>query len=416
MQFESAQANLSDQIITKHKSDLQHFINHIEHVSKARNYSFNESSINLPFDIQLINNAIKYGEDNKHIKTVIVIGIGGSNLGTQAVYEGLNYYLQQAKFIFIDDIDSNQLESIFNSGIDTHSTLVVAISKSGNTTSTIVNLEILLKKYEELKDNLVVITGHATKLNNQAKDLKIKVFEIPEKVGGRFSVFSNVGLIPLSLCCDIQKLTTGAKQAVVDFLIERDIEKNNACLSALSIYNAILNKKNVLDFFAFDKRLERTGKWYRQLVAESLGKNNKGILPTVSVGLIDLHSVVQYYIGGPKHIFTNFVNVAESSNNFDLKVGEETVFEHLVDNIKLKSAFEVKKAIYSGVKESYIKNNLDFTEITIDEVSEFELGYIMQFKMIEVMILGHLLNINTFNQPNVEEYKNEARKILKNEK
>lgn len=416
MQFESAQANLSDQQISSNKSDLEHFINHIEHVSRARDYSFNESTINLPFDSKLINEAIKFGESYKNIKTVIVIGIGGSNLGTQAIYEALNYYTQKINYIFIDDIDSNQLEAIFKKGLDISSTLVIAISKSGNTTSTIVNLEILLKKYEDLQENLIVITRHATKLNNQAKDLKIKTFEIPEKVGGRFSVFSNVGLIPLSLCCNLQELTKGAKQAVVDFLIERDIEKNKACVSALSIYNAIQKKYDVLDFFVFDKKLERTGKWYRQLVAESLGKNNKGILPTVSVGLIDLHSVVQYYIGGPKHIFTNFVEVIESSRDFDLKVGEETVFEHLVDNIKLKSATEIKQAIYKGVKESYKSNKLPFSEITLEEVSEFELGYLMQFKMLEVMILGHLLKINTFNQPNVEEYKNEARKILKNEK
>jgi len=416
MLFNSASSKLLPETLNKYKNDLEHFINHLEHVSKKRDYSYNESSINLPFDNKMIEEAIKFGESNNFADTVIVIGVGGSNLGTQALYEALNYYTKKINYIFIDDVDANEFDAIFKQGLDSKKTIVFAVSKSGKTTEAIVNTEILLKKYPALKKNLYIITDKATKMENQSKDMKIKTFNLPEKVGGRFSVFSNVGLIPLSIGLDIDKLTKGAKQAVVDYLVQRDIEKNYASMSSISIFNAIQEGYNVLDFFVFDKRLERVGKWYRQLVAESLGKNGKGILPTVSVGSIDLHSVVQYYLGGPKHIFTNFLHVEKKFNEFDFKVGEETLYNYLVDNIKLRSASDIKSAIYRGVVESYKKANLPFTEFCLKEVNEFELGYLMQFKMIEVMILGYLLGVNTFIQPNVEEYKSETRDILKNEK
>ena len=172
------------------------------------------------------------------------------------------------------------------------------------------------------------------------------------------------------------------------------------------------------DNFIFAPQLESVGKWYRQLMGESIGKEtdltgttvHTGITPTVSVGSVDLHSVTQLYLGGPRDKVTTFVSTA--AHDSDAKVPADQMFPTLVEHLGGVSASKIMNAILQGVKKTYKSQGLPFMEIELESVSPREIGAFFQFKMIEMMYLGKLLNINTFDQPQVELYKIETKKIL----
>ena len=156
-------------------------------------------------------------------------------------------------------------------------------------------------------------------------------------------------------------------------------------------------KISLLNEFYFAPELESLGKWYRQLVGESLGKSHDvGITPIVSIGSTDLHSMAQLYFGGPRDKFTNLIRVENEQGTAALA----------------KSFFKIMNAIYGGVRAAYIKNQLPFTEIIFEDISEHTLGAYMQFKTMEIMYLGRLMDVNAFDQPAVEDYKEETRKLL----
>ncbi len=170
--------------------------------------------------------------------------------------------------------------------------------------------------------------------------------------------------------------------------------------------------RRIYDLFLFNIRLEALGKWFRQLLAESLGKGQlkAGLVPMVSVGPADLHSVGQLYLAGLANQFTTFVFV--SSAKINLNVPKEGFLGKLAPAQSGKEAGEISAAIFEGVKRAYGKRGLPFVEIELSELSPFAIGEFMQFKMIEVVLLAKLLGVNAYDQPNVELYKEETRKIL----
>ena len=179
--------------------------------------------------------------------------------------------------------------------------------------------------------------------------------------------------------------------------------------SAAILYLLSQQGKNINDNFIFLPQLESMGKWYRQLMGESVGKEGKGITPTVSIGSTDLHSVGQLYLGGPKDKITTFIYATE-------ELAETTVPEKLIYGlvpvIKGKKIHSIMNAIVQGTKIAYKNQELPHMEIGFDKIDEEALGEFLQFKMIEMMYLGHLMNVNTFDQPHVELYKVETKKIL----
>jgi glucose-6-phosphate isomerase len=444
MLFNYDNSQITKEDIKAQEAKLVPYITEIKQINATRNYTQPESSINLPFDNDLLETLKKIKDTYTKTDTLILVGIGGSNLGTQAIYEALDRYNKDigTEVLFLDTLDSNELYKIYNysDSLDLNNILVIAVTKSGKTTETIVNLELLLHSHPQLRNNLVVISDGDTNIAEQATEKNIDFYKMPKIVGGRFSVFSSVGMIPISILkYDYKSIFAGAKQAVLDNTTE-DIFKNNAAISAICTLEQINKGKVILDFFTFNKELETLGKWHRQLYAESLGKQEKGIFPTVSVGTTDLHSVTQRVLGGPQNIFTNFViadfnkyalsfdpaflNEAPDSKvgldeklwfkEHEPKLPDHTFFKEIIKNMAGKSASDIKNTIYQGVKNTYIKKSLPFTEYILEEVSETELGYFMQFKMLETMYLGKLLEVNTFDQPNVEDYKSEVRNLMEN--
>ncbi len=244
------------------------------------------------------------------------------------------------------------------------------------------------------------------------------VLEIPKKVGGRFSVFSSVGLFPLGLIgINFDELLSGAR-LLRDKCLTSEVINNPAALSACLIYIHYKKGMNIHDMFLFSPDLESIGKWYRQLMGESIGKEfNReqkkvfcGITPTVSIGSTDLHSMAQLYLGGPYDKFTTFIRVLK--NKESVKIPDFPDYSKLVDNIQNIQLSKIMNAILDGVQIAFKKGERPFAEIYLPDKSPSSIGQLLQMKMMEMMYLGFLMNVNPFDQPNVDDYKIETKKIL----
>lgn len=366
---------------------------------------------------------------------IIVIGIGGSNLGTIAVQEALlgkfyNFQPNHMKIHYADTVDSDYIWDIYllaQQELEAdHSIIINVVSKSGTTLETIANVEIfieLLQSYvgDEFNNYIVATTDNGSALWHYAQNKKITCLEIPENVGGRYSVFSAVSLFPLALIgIDIDSLLFGARTMLEHCLTEQ-LEVNYAAISASLLY--IYYKRNITvhNSFIFSVDLASVGAWYRQLIGESLGKEKDkqgnvvhvGITPLVSIGSTDLHSVGQLYLSGRKDIFTTFINVDQ--NKSACQIPNQDEIAHLVKGIANRDLTSLMHVIVQGTQQAYQEKSLPFATITLPEKSAYYIGQLLQLNMCQIIYAGHLLNINPFDQPNVEAYKKNVRKILAHE-
>lgn len=423
---------IDNDVLEKVQKKLEPEIERIHHAHTLE-YDTPYASVNLPFDEQLIKKIRAVVKEKKALRPaiLIIIGIGGSNLGTIAVLEALcgKFYNEHhdIKVYFVDTVDSDYTNDIAqfveHELVRGKNVLINIISKSGTTTETIANFELFL---EILKSHhphnyhqfVVATTDEESALWNLAQDEKFTTLPIPKDVGGRYSVFSAVGLFPLYfLDIDIEDLCAGAQHGFMAST-HKTMLKNPAALSAALIAIHYKQGNIIHDTFLFSVALNSLGAWYRQLSAESVGKahdkNNKlintGVLPTISIGSTDLHSVAQLYLAGPYNRFTTFVSV--ENNQSDLSLPNYKEFEKLVPKIQAKTFSCIMNAILEGTKRAYLNDKRPFVSAIIPEKSAYYIGQFMQIKMIEIMYLGYLLNVNPFDQPEVESYKKETKKIL----
>ncbi len=309
------------------------------------------------------------------MKYLVVIGIGGSNLGAKAVYEALRPKLSGARLLFADTVSPRMIADIEAQIGDSQDIILNVISKSGTTMETAENFRILSEKYPAAE--IVVTTDKGSKLWQEAEAKGWKQCEIPSEVGGRFSVFTPVGLFPLEQAgLDTEEFLAGSGEA----------DKKQAEHDAATIYEYSQKGFVVHNSFFFNPELESLGKWHRQLMGESLGKDGKGILPVVTIGSTDLHSMGQLYFGGPKNIFTEFMAPVESS--------------------------PLMQAIFEGTKTAYRDHGMPFVEISLDTLDARSLGGYLQLKMFTIIELAKLMGVNAFNQPDVEAYKARTREVL----
>jgi glucose-6-phosphate isomerase len=378
----------------------------------------------VPADQQAREQIVAVVAEKRALKpaAVVVVGIGGSNLGTQAVYEALRGGLQAETpaAYWADTLDNDALvalkqclEDLWKTG---KTVLLVVISKSGTTLETSLNAAALFELLKKHRPNdyaryLICITGHNSPLWQTGKTLGCATLEIPRAVEGRYSVFSAVGLVPLGLLgIDIDQFCAGARDAAASDVALDD--HNYAALGA-----SILASWNdagyvVHNLFVFDAAYEALGKWHRQLLAESLGKRldcagnvvERGLLPIVSLGTVDLHSMVQFYLGGPRTVGTTFVTVAPQQPTQRIAHNEFSPGE-------TPEVPVLMHAIFCGVQRAYQQEARPFVTIALEK-SAYDLGYFMQTKMIETVLLGFLLRVNPFDQPEVELYKREVRNCL----
>lgn len=413
-------------------SELESYRQHLEGVRAKTDYTDLEASIQLPFDESQLAAAKKTAQSIKTdtLQYVVVVGIGGSNLGTMAIYDAIAgsmslFYDRLPKLVFLDTVSDERMTAVVRKLTRQPSKedfAVISISKSGGTTETIANTETLWHElndhFGDVSDRFCAITNEGSKLWNAAESKGVQRISIPEIVGGRYSVFSAVGLVPLILGkIDVNELLEGARAAVEDG-IKPDIQNNHSLLSAVLTHLHAEHGRNIHNSFIFASKLEALGKWYRQLMGESIGKRldadgkevHAGITPIVSIGSTDLHSMAQLYWGGPDDKFTNILVSFKGDINY---VPNSLQLPGLVQDINGKSLEEITKAIVGGVEDAYAQTNRPYVTIDLDGVTCFELGYYLQFRMIEMMYLAKLMNLNAFDQPAVELYKESTRERLK---
>lgn len=419
---------LSDQEASQ--ASLALYIQEVAAVAAADSlYQAPESSLQLPNDesvLTAVDSALEPFLADK-LEFVFLVGIGGSNLGTVAItnaVRGRFAATNKPELINLDTVSGKDLANLqarFFSGLDPESYLVFAISKSGGTVETIANVELLLAQVlaisaADVAPRTVVISDADSALTTAAQAAQITTLPIPAIVGGRYSVFSAVGLAPLRMLgINVESLLQGAKD-ILPFCLHDDVPHNPAAIAALHQYQQWQVGKVVHDTFCFAPELESVGKWYRQLLGESIGKVpadaevGVGMVPTVSIGSTDLHSVGQLYLGGPDTIMTTFIY--DVSQRTEMAVPKERLWPALVPAVTDHTPALLMTAIQEGTMAAYVDAGRPFLAVELDGITEYELGALMQCKMLEVMYLGHLFGVNPFDQPAVEGYKKHTRDYL----
>ncbi len=395
-------------------------------------YASHNEVVRLPLDPSMLADIKKVAEHfyTSQLKFIIVVGIGGSNLGTKAVYDALRGKFDLLsdmvpKILFLDTTSArlvHDLEEVL--GADVHhkeEILINLVSKSGTTTESVANFELLMQhlmqRVDGIEERVVCTTDAFSALWKLAELKKYGLLEIPKVVGGRYSVFSPVGLFPLLLAgIDVVSLREGARDMLVQ-CVSQDSNEHHARRFAEMLYAEMQRGVSILNIFHFAPELESLGKWERQLIAESLGKEkdlsgkvvHAGITPIVSIGSTDLHSMAQLYFGGPRDKFTMLVGVGSASSR---RVPERGLISGLVSGISGKSPGDIMAAIFDGVISGYEKNKLPFAEVRLPAVSPYLLGAYLEWRMLAVIHLAALMHVDPFDQPNVEDYKEGTRRIL----
>ena len=321
-----------------------------------------------------------------------VIGMGGSILGTRTIYEFLKHKIKK-NFSFIDNLQNTLSQS-------KKKTVNIIVSKSGNTIETIANSNIILKKNNK---NIFVTENKKNYLYRLAENLKGEIVHHNNYIGGRYSVLSEVGMLPAELM--------GLKSK--NFRQFNSLMKNKRFLNSLinnvgSILYYIKNQKFNSIIINYDERSENLFKWYQQLVAESLGKKKKGLLPIVSNMPKDNHSVMQLYLDGFQNNFYTFFYVDEKKSK---KLNNKII----LPSHKFLKNKSISKIIYSQKKASeniFLKKNIPFRSFEVKKRDEKTLGELFSFFILETILLGKALKLNPYDQPAVELIKKETKKIL----
>ena len=346
-------------------------------ISLSKNYKDN-------FDKKTVN---KY----KKASNFRLIGMGGSTLGAQAIYDFLNHKIKK-KFKFIDNLQNDLSKE------KKYTNLV--ISKSGNTIETIVNFNILTKKNDK---SIFITENKKNYISILAEKLKAEVVHHNNYIGGRYSVLSEVGMLPAELMG-----LNANKFRQLNLLLKNKNFLNSLVSNVDATLQYIKNKKFNSIIINYDNKSENLFRWYQQLIAESIGKKNKGLLPIVSTMPKDNHSVMQLYLDGFKNNFFTFFYVHENNskrikNNFILP-------SH--NFLKNKNVSNILYAQKKATENVFKKKNIPFRSFEIKKRDEKTLGELFCFFILETILLGRSLNINPYDQPAVELIKKETKRLL----
>ena len=328
----------------------------------------------------------------KNIKNFRLIGMGGSTLGTQAIYNFLKHKIKK-KFYFIDNLNPLLKR-------DKKKYLNIVVSKSGNTIETIANLNVLLRKKEK---NIFITENKKNYLNLLAQKLKADVIYHNNFIGGRYSVLSEVGMLPSELMGLNPK-----KFRQLNSLVNNKKFLNGLVANVGSILFFLKKKKFNSIILNYDEKSDNLFKWYQQLVAESLGKKKTGLLPIISSVPKDNHSLMQLYLDGFQNNFFTFFYVNENNslkiNNNQLLLSKKSLL-----NKDLSAILYAQKKATENV---FRKKNIPFRSFEIKVRDEKTLGELFCFFILETILLGEALNLNPFDQPAVELIKTETNKLL----
>ena len=359
--------------------------------------SFHSLSKNFKFNF-----TIKELKKFKKFNTIVIIGMGGSILGAQAIYSFLNKKIKK-EFYFFDNLDEEKILHIQEKK-KLNKILFIVISKSGNTIETLSNFSYLKIAKKNSKNIILISENSNNPLHLLSKKMNLFYIEHKKYIGGRYSVLSEVGMVPASLMgINIIKLRKNLKSHFKlkkqKFLKESSIKLANILLS---------NKLRTLIFFNYVPELNDFLYWAQQLIAESLGKRNKGFLPIISPAPKDHHSLLQLYLDGPRDkLFYIFSTDKKNKKKTNLNIyGKKFNF---LNNKKLD---QIKLAQKNAFIKILKNKNIPFREFIIRDFQEDVLGELFSYFILETAIVGKLVNINPFNQPAVEQLKKNTKRIL----
>ena len=373
-------------IIEKVKNDIQDQEKTLNVLSKNYNFNFK----------------IKDLQKFKKFKIVVVIGMGGSILGAKAINTFFEEKIKK-KFYFFDDLRSKKILDLKKKE-NLKKILFLVISKSGNTIETLSNFFSLNVIKKNSKNIVIISEKNNNLLFSLTKKFNLFYIEHKKNIGGRYSVLSEVGIVPAYLMgINIQKLRSEIQTHLKGkkfFFLKK---------STIKLASFLISKKiNNLIFLNYSSRLEKLLFWSQQLIAESLGKNGKGFLPMVSKVPRDHHSLLQNYLDGPKDKLFHIFSIEDESTE-KININKKGSFRTFLDKKKLR---DIKFAQKNSLIKAFKKKNIPFREFKIKNTNEKTLGELFSYFILETVIIGKLIKVNPFDQPAVEQVKNYTKKLL----
>ena len=350
--------------------------------SLTNNYSYSYKKKDLK-------NLKKYTEFN-------LVGMGGSVLGAQAIYDFLEHKIKK-KFFFFNNLQNFKISKSKKKRLN------IVISKSGNTLETVSNLNQILSKQKK-NYNLIITENKKNILRLIANKIRSDIIDHKNYIGGRYSVLSEVGMVPAELMGLNEK-----KFKRLNYLIKNKSFMNYLIHNVSSIHSNVTRGKKNSVILNYDEKLNNFLKWYQQLSAESLGKKGKGFFPIISTMPKDNHSLLQLYLDGPKNNFFSFFSSREKSS---FKFNKNFLIDEL-KHINKKNVDQLLQAQKKATQNVFSKKKFSFRSFEIINRNEETLGELFTFFILETLMLSTLSNVNPINQPSVELIKIETRNILR---
>lgn len=358
--------------------------------------------VNNSADLEEILSAI---QKIKEYQNIYFLGVGGSSLAGKTLTSLVS---ENSKLNFIESIDPQSIYDFINK-VDFDNSFFVVISKSGETIETICQTLIIKKALDEfgVKDFsnkfLFITQDHDNSIGKIAQQLGCQILNHPQDIGGRYSCFSIVGVLPAILAgLDASKIRRGARKCLENFFQNQDF--TDSCYNQISFYRQGFQGNVIMPYI---DRLKNFTDWYRQLWAESLGKNGFGSVPINSMGTVDQHSQLQLYIEGPRDKFFTFIVKNNQKNDFFIEDVENCAT--LFGNKKLSQILKIEE---NTTIQSLLDRNLPIRIIELKELNEEVMGCLMMHMFLETIIVAYVQNINPFDQPAVEDRKTMAKNIL----
>ena len=333
----------------------------------------------------------KYVKNLRKYKIFRIIGMGGSVLGTRAIYDFLRDKVKK-KFIFLDNLKPKV--------VNKESAVNLIITKSGETLETISNFYILNKKKQ--KKNIFITQHKESYATRLAQNIKADLIEHKNYIGGRYSVLSEVGMLPAELMGLNER-----KFKQFNKLINNKNFLHSLIINVDVILNLIKKGKFNSIIINYDENSDNFFRWYQQLISESLGKKSKGLLPVISSMPKDNHSLLQYYLDGSKKNFYTFFNV----DNYNTEVLPNNILKSKF-YLRNKKLSYILKAQSDASQNIFRKKKLPFRSFRILKRNEETIGTLFTFFVLETILIGKALKVNPFDQPSVELIKRETKKLI----
>lgn len=397
-------------------STIHHYLEEIKgELTGWQNYPLEDNG-ELIQSVQRIADEIKTNAD-----VLVVIGVGGSYLGARAIQEALTPYfgLQEngIPVIYVgQNLSGTYIQQLLKS-LEHQEVYVNVISKSGTTMEPALAFRVLRNymenRYGEEAQKRIIITTDATKglLKKIAVNSGYRQFPIPSNIGGRYSIFTAVGLLPIAVAgIDIQQLLEGAKKAAV-LLKEERLDRNESYRYAV-IRHALYQKGYHIELLAsFEPALAQLHEWWKQLFGESEGKERKGLFPATVTYSTDLHSIGQFVQEGNPILFETLLHFKEMTDDYRVPFDHQN--EDQLNNLSSYSFNEINTICKQGTAMAHADGGVPIIQLELNRLDAYHLGYLLYFFMKACAMSAYLLQVNPFDQPGVEAYKHTMLKLLK---